>query len=247
MIVKRRIVDIIEARMASTRLPGKVLKSCQGLSMLGHMVERLKLSKMLDGIVIATTKNSEDDPIEELANNLGVGCFRGSENDVLERVVKAAHVFNAEVIVETPGDCPAIDWKILDQVVIAYLERGDDYVSNNLELTYPGGMDVQVFSRDILDDVMRRTYDPVDREHVSLFIYRNQDLYKVSNVRAPAHLNVPEIKLLLDTQHDYDLLCRVFDALYPVNNYFDCQDIVDLFNRSPELFDINKHVKRTKV
>lgn len=244
---KRRIVDIIEARMASSRLPGKVMKPFLGKPMLQFMIERLKRSTLLDGIVVATTTSRSDDVLEDLAESLGVGCYRGSEDDVLMRVLEAAQAFDVDVIVETPGDCPLIDWQILDHVVQHYLDHDDDYVSNNLELTYAGGMDVQVFSTEVLADVARRTDDPVDHEHVSLFIYRNPDDYRVRNVAAPPHLNAPDVKCLLDTQADYKLICAVLAALYPETPAFTCADILALIAERPELREINRHVERTQV
>jgi len=242
-----KTVDIIEARTRSTRLPRKIMLECQGKPMLAHMVERLKRSQELDGIVIATTLHPDDDVIENLAKALGVGCFRGSEDDVLDRVLKAAHAFGADIIVETPSDCPCIDWGILDHVVRCHRERGHDYVSNNLKPSYPGGMDVQVFATKVLEDVARRTDDPVDHEHVSLYIYRHQEIYTVSNVEAPPELHDPQIKFLLDTPDDFKFICATYDALYPANPAFTCADIIELMRRRPELRTINAGVRRTQV
>jgi spore coat polysaccharide biosynthesis protein SpsF len=240
-------VDIIEARMTSSRLPGKVMLECQGRPMLGHMIERLKRARTLDGIVVATTTNAADDVLEDLAHKHGVGCFRGSEGDVLDRVLQAAHKFNVDVIVETPGDCPCIDWTILDDVVEAYRERRHDYVSNNLKPSYPGGMDVQVFSTAVLEDVARRTDDPVDHEHVSLYIYRHPEIYKSSNVEAPEDQRDPGFKFLLDTSRDFELICATYDALYPTKPDFTCRDIIGLMRHRPYLQVINADVQRTKV
>lgn len=242
-----RVVDIIEARMTSTRLPGKVLKEVQGKPLLQHMVERLQRSNLLDDIVIATTTNPSDDVIESLANKIGVPCYRGSEDDVLQRVLDAAHENNVDVIVETPGDCPMIDWEVLDNVIAHYLNNDYDYVSNNLELTYPGGLDVQVFSTKTLEDVNKRTSSPVDHEHVSLFIYRNQHIYNVDNVNAPNNLNYPDIKFLLDTPDDLKLITEVYNELYPIKPKFKCIDLIDLVKNKPVLQEINKSVERTKV
>lgn len=242
-----KTVDIIEARMSSSRLPGKVMLECQGKPMLAHMIERLKRSEELDGVVVATTTNPADDVLERLAKDLGVGCFRGSEDDVLDRVLRAAQAFDVDIIVETPGDCPCIDWTILDTVVRTHRERGHHYVSNNLKLTYPGGMDVQVFATDVLADVARRTDDPVDHEHVSLYIYRHPEIYISSNVEAPPDLRDPDIKFLLDTPRDFKFICATYDALYPTKPDFTCRDIIDLMRRKPELRAINAGVERTKV
>ncbi len=155
---KQRVVATIEARMTSTRLPGKVLKEAVGKPMLDLMVERLKRAPSLSGIVIATTTDPSDDPIVELAGRLGVGCHRGSEMDITERLLGAAKAHAIDVIVETTGDCPLIDADVVDRCIRTYLENGVDYVSNILERTYPIGMDTQVFSTATLADVDRRTH-----------------------------------------------------------------------------------------
>ncbi|WP_096702429.1 glycosyltransferase family protein [Magnetospirillum sp. 15-1] len=237
-----KIIATIEARMTSSRLPGKVLLPAQGKPMLARMVERLRMVPSLDGIVVATTVNATDDPIEVLAAELGIGCWRGSEDDVLARVLDAAHAFDADVIVELTGDCPLIDPVIVEQCVQAYRAAGVDYLSNVMERTYPIGMDTQVFATRILDDVARRTSDPTDHEHVSLYIYRHPDLYSLKNVAAPPELYDPELRLTLDTPQDYQMIDQVFAALLPGGAGFSLADILALLKARPELRKINDHV-----
>ncbi len=242
-----RVVATIEARMASTRLPGKVLKQAIGKPMLELMVERLRRVPSLDGIVIATTINPPDAAIVELAERLGVGWHRGSEMDVTARLLGAAAEHHIEVIVETTGDCPLIDPEAVELCVRDYLKGGVDYVSNILERSYPIGMDTQVFSTATLADVDRRTHDPFDREHGAVFIYRNPDLYKVRNVAAPPELIDPKLRLTLDTAEDYELICRLFEALYPENPAFTLADVLALIRRRPDLREINRHVPHRYV
>jgi spore coat polysaccharide biosynthesis protein SpsF len=237
-----KIIATIEARMTSSRLPGKVLLPAQGKPMLARMVERLRLVPSLDGIVVATTVNAADDPIEALAAELGIGCWRGSEEDVLKRVLDAAHAFEADVIVELTGDCPLIDPAIVEQCIVAYKTAGVDYLSNVLERTYPIGMDTQVFATRILDDVARRTDDTADHEHVSLYIYRHPELYSLQNVAAPAALLDPDLRLTLDTPQDYELIGKVFEALLPRGPSFTLADILALLKAEPSLRKINDHV-----
>lgn len=237
-----KIIATIEARMTSSRLPGKVLLPARGKPMLARMVERLKMVPSLDGIVVATTVNATDDPIEALANELGIGCWRGSEDDVLKRVLDAARAFEADVIVELTGDCPLIDPAIVEQCVQAYTAAGVDYLSNILERTYPIGMDTQVFATRILDDVARRTDDPTDHEHVSLYIYRHPELYSLKNIAAPEGLHDPELRLTLDTSQDYELIDAVFAALLPKGPGFTLADILALLKAHPDLRKINDHV-----
>ena len=240
-------IATIEARMTSSRLPGKVLLPCQGKPMLELMVERLRQVPSLDGIVIATTVNATDDPVEKLAADLGVGCWRGSEDDVLSRVLDGAQAFKADVIVETTGDCPLIDPATVENCIQRYRELGVDYLSNVLERSFPIGMDTQVFATSVLADVARRTADPVDREHVSLYIYRHPELYRLANVAAPPHQFDPELRLTLDTPQDLQVIERIFDALYPANPRFGLDDILAVLKANPPWRDINNHVAHRYV
>lgn len=244
---KPRIVATIEARMTSSRLPGKVLKPACGKPMLELMVERLRRVSSLDGIVIATTVNATDDPIVALARRLGVGFWRGSEDDVLGRVLAAATAHEIDVIVETTGDCPLIDPDVVEDCIRVYRESGVDYVANVLERTYPVGMDSQVFATAVLADVARRTNDPLDHEHVSLYIYRHPETYSLKNVAAPPALRRPELALTLDTPEDYALINQVFEALYPGNPAFGLKDVLAFLDREPAIARLNEHVRRTHV
>lgn len=230
--------------MTSTRLPGKVLKPACGKPMLELMVERLRRVPSLDGIVIATTVNATDDPVEALARRLDVGVHRGSEEDVLRRVLDAALAHKVDVIVETTGDCPLIDPDIVEACIAEYKRAGVDYVANVLERTYPVGMDTQVFATDVLADVARRTDDASDHEHVSLYIYRHPEIYSLKNVSAPPALTRPGLALTLDTPEDYALITAVFEALYPVDPAFTLADILGLLDARPDLARINEHVGR---
>ncbi|MBM09935.1 MAG: spore coat biosynthesis protein F [Magnetovibrio sp.] len=247
MTLKRRIYATIEARMTSSRLPGKVLMQAAGKPMLEHMIERISRAQMLDGIVVATTKNKTDDPIVELADRMGVGCFRGSEVDVLGRVLCAARTNNVDVIVETTGDCPLIDPSLIDLCINSFLDTDVDYVSNILHRTFPVGMDIQVFSTDVLADVAKRTSEPDDREHVSLYIYRHPEIYTLKNIPASDEFARADLSLTLDTQADFDLLRIIFEKLYPVNPLFGLSEIIALIESNPDLTKINSHVRRNHV
>jgi spore coat polysaccharide biosynthesis protein SpsF len=232
----------IEARMSSTRLPGKVLLEAAGKPMLERMIERVRRVPSLDGIVVATTINPGDDPVAELARRLGVGVFRGSEDDVMSRVLGAAQAHGVDVIVELTGDCPVIDPGLIERVIEAYRTSGADYCSNVLTRSYPIGMDTQVFATRILADALGRTDDPVDREHVSLFIYRHPELYRLHNVSADPRHQRPELRLTLDTPEDLRMLRAVFEALLPEHPEFGLDDILELLNRRQDLQAINSRV-----
>ena len=233
--------------MSSTRLPGKVLMEAAGKPFLAHMVERLERVSSLDGIIIATTINPIDDPIQECARQLGVECFRGSEDDVLQRVLDAAIAYNVDVIVEMTGDCPLIDPALVESCIQEYLETGYDYVSNVLERTYPIGMDTQVFSTKTLAEAAESTNDPKDREHVSLYIYRHPERYRLRNILGPSELTRPKLRLTLDTQEDFQLLRRIFEELYPTNCRFGLAEILALIDERPDLAELNAHVQHQYV
>ena len=233
--------------MNSSRLPGKVLADAAGAPMLSRMIDRISRVSCIDEIVIATTTNTTDDQLQELANRCGVRCFRGSEHDVMGRVLGAARSVGADTIVELTGDCPVIDPAIIEEVITKYRTTGVDYCANVLERTYPLGMDTQVFATEVLQDAYSRTDDPTDREHVSLFIYRNPALYSLRNIPAPTAYHNPEIRLTLDTQEDLVLLQWIFTELLPKHPEFTLADILDLLRSNPEMAKVNASVQHNWV
>lgn len=247
MYKDKKIVAIIEARMTSSRLPGKVLKEFCGIPDLQHIIERLRRSKYIDDIVVATTVNKTDDPIVDLCNELKRHYYRGSEDDVLQRVLDAAKAFDAEIIVEITADCPLIDWRHADYLIEQLFERECDYVANCIERSFPDGYDTQVFPVSVLNAVNSMTQDPVDHEHVSIYIYRHPDKFKIWNWQAPAKLNHPEFEVTLDTIEDYNLICEIFNRLYDKEPDFSCETVVELLLHYPEIVEINKKVQRKKV
>lgn len=239
---------IIEARMTSSRLPGKVMLPICGKPELQLLVERLFQARTLDGVVIATTSNATDDVLEALAKKLGVQCYRGSEDDVLDRVLKAARATGTDVIVEVTGDCPLIDPDILDKLVELHRCGRYDYVSNTLVRSYPRGLDVQVFSTEILADVAARTDDPVDHEHVSLYIYEHPEIFRLHNMESGLPERWRDQRLTLDTQEDYILIQRVFEALHASGNLnFRMADILHVLEKHPDWTEVNSHIKQKAV
>jgi len=242
----RKIVSTIEARMASTRLPGKVLKPALEKPLLGLLIERLKRVKLIDEIVVATTVNDKDDIIESFCDSINVKCFRGSEEDVLKRVLDAAKSVNAELIVEITGDCPLIDPHITRECIKLFLSGEYDYVSNGcLEKTFPDGLGVQVFPVSVLEEVNKLTKDPVDHEHVSLYIYKHPEKYRLKNYKAEGELRWPELSITLDTPQDYQLIKRIYEELYPCDNNFTAYDVIRFIKENPDLININKDDARS--
>ena len=228
--------------MTSTRLPGKVLADMGGEPALAVMIERLRLVPELDAIVVATTVNPTDDPVAALAEAHGVGVWRGSEEDVLQRVLDAATHHGVDAIVELTGDCPLMDPAIVSRVIRHYRAANVDYVSNILERSYPIGMDTQVFSTQVLADVARRTQDPADREHVSLHIYRHPEIYSLSNVRAPATETRPDLRLSLDTQEDLAVLRAVHESLRPEGTGYPLARMLAFLDANPQVAEINAQI-----
>jgi len=241
----QKIVATIEARMTSSRLPGKVLLDLAGKPALEQLVERLRRSRYLDDIVVATTDRPTDDPVETLCRQIGCSFFRGSEDDVLARVLGAARSVSADLIVEITGDCPAVDWRHLDQLIETFFSGEYDYVANTSgPRPYPVGFEVQVFPVAVLAEVDQLTRNPVDHEHVSLYIYSHPERYRVHYVEAGPDLYDPELEVTLDTPEDYQLIQSVFQALLPINPDFSALDVVKLLRRRPELLAVTRDVKR---
>jgi spore coat polysaccharide biosynthesis protein SpsF len=242
-----KIVATIEARMTSSRLPGKILRPILGKPTLELLIERLSRVKQIDKIVVATTSNSTDDIVEELTRRLGIGCYRGSEDDVLDRVLNAAQHYKAGIIVEITGDCPLIDPHVIDQLIEIYMSNSYAYVSNTLKQTYPNGLDTQVFSVKTLEEVARLTQDPADHEHVSLYIYEHPERYALFNLESGLPERYCDLRLTVDTIEDFELIRSIYEELYPENPNFSLGNILDLLDRKPELITINKHIQQKKV
>ena len=238
----KKIVATIEARMTSSRLPGKVLMPAAGMPMLEILIRRLKRVVQLNEIVVATTVNSDDDPVIALAQKLGVGFFRGSEEDVLTRVLGAAHKYKADIIVEITGDCPLIDPKIVGNVIDLYLNSACDYANNVDPVTFPIGMDAQVFATELLERSDREGKTLEDREHVSWYIRHHPKMRRV-NLLAPKELNWSELGLTLDEVKDYELLKNIVEHFSP-ELFFSCGDILKYLRENPQLLKINQDVVR---
>ena len=239
-----KIVATIEARMSSTRLPGKTLMLSAGKTMLEHLVNRLKRVRSVDQIILATTINTADDVLVSEAKRLKIDCFRGSENDVMDRVLGAASSVNADILVEITADCPIIDPGIVEQCIQMFKAHSVDYVSNVIIRSYPDGMDVQVMSLDVLRRSATMTDDPLDLEHVSLHIRRNPEIFSHVHLIAPPEQYWPELGLTLDEFKDFeliDVLINFFDSSKPL---FSCLDAITHIRENRELAAINKNVSR---
>jgi len=245
-----KIGAIVQARMSSTRLPGKVLKELpygSGITVLQQVTRRIERSEKLDDVIVATTIDPADDAIVQLCEKEGCRWFRGSVEDVLERYYLAAKENKIDVIVRVTSDCPCIDAEIVDEVIAEHFRSGADYTCSVLERTFPHGLDVEVIGFDALEEAHLKAKDPFDREHVCPYIrISNAQKYKIHNVKAPEKLHAPEIRITLDTEEDYILLCSIFDILYPKDNFFRTEDLVNLFKQKPWLKAINNKIFQKK-
>ncbi|MBN3926044.1 glycosyltransferase family protein [Nostoc sp. NMS4] len=239
-----KTVIIVQARMTSTRLPGKVLKKVLNKPLLEYQIERLKRVKLADEIVISTTINSTDLPIIELCDRLSIPYFRGSEEDVLARYYQAAKEHHADVVVRVTSDCPLIDPQVIDRVIQFYLDNQSqyDYVSNCLEKTYPRGMDTEVFSFLALDQAFVEATAQPEREHVTPFIYIQPERYRLAEVVYSE--NQSSHRWTVDTADDFELIKRIIEGLYPQNQKFTLEDCLDLLKRYPDWLLINTHVEQ---
>lgn len=239
-----KIVATIEARMTSSRLPGKPMLKAAGRPMIEHLVRRLKAVPSIDEIVLATTVNAADEPLVDLGARLGIGVFRGSEDDVMLRVIDAARSADADVVVEITGDCPVIDPEIIEQAIQTFRAHGADYVSNAILRCYPDGMDVQVFGLETLLKSASMTDSELDHEHVTLHIRENADVFSQIHLIAPLEQTWPELGLTLDEQSDYLLLKDIIEHFEAVKPLFSCLDAVRYLRANPHLLDLNKSVVR---
>lgn len=232
-----KIGAIVQARMSSTRLPGKVLKELpygSGITVLEQVIRRLKRSRKIGEFIIATTFGKEDDAIVQIAERIKTKYFRGDKEDVLSRHYFAARENALDAVVRVTSDCPCVDAEIADLTIEKHLRSKADYTSNNLERTYPHGLDVEIFNFNILEEAHKMAKTSYDREHVTPYIYRNPNRYRLERVKAPPELSAPEIRITLDTEEDYALLRLVFDSLYPEDEYFTAYDIVNFFKKMPK-------------
>lgn len=227
---------VVQARMGSTRLPGKVLKDIAGRPMLSYQMERLRRVKRAERIVVATTDQPADDAVERFCQKEKIACVRGSEHDVLARYHLAIERFPADVVVRITADCPLIDPAIVDEAIAAY---EPDYVSNMLETTYPYGMAVEVFSAQALREAHREAKDPAEREHVTPFIYRHPERYRLRSLTmAP---NLSHHRWTVDTPEDFELVSRLLKTLKP---HFTLQDVLAVLDQHPDWCAINAHVEQ---
>jgi len=233
---------IIQARMGSSRLPGKVLmKSGNGMPILYHVINQLRHCSKVKNLVIATTTNQEDDEIEKFADNNSVNVFRGSEKDVLDRYFQCAKKYSFSTIVRITSDCPLIDPQIVDKVIERFFSGNYDYATNTLIRTFPIGTDAEVFSFSALETAWKNAQLPSEREHVTPHL-RNKGNFKTINVENDT--NISNLRLTVDRIEDFELINEILNNLSI--NPIHLENILELFSRKPELIEINKHINNNE-
>jgi len=243
----KKIIATIEARMSSTRLPGKVLMKCLNKPMLELMIERIRRSKFINEIVIATTTNPADDVLVDFANKVKVSYFRGSETDVMGRVTEAVRRARADIIVQLTGDCPLIDPELIDQYIKKFSSGKFDLVANSVVRTYPIGLDVKVTSLSVFEKALALAEDEAHHEHVLFCALEKPNEFKLLNIRAPKRLRRPEYRWTLDTIEDFKLISAVYEHFYPKNREFTSLEIIKFLDSHPEIVELNKHVQQKKA
>jgi spore coat polysaccharide biosynthesis protein SpsF len=238
------IVAIIQARMCSTRLPGKVMKDISGKPMLWHVIYRVKYSKLINKIVVATSTNKEDDIIENFCKENRILFYRGDEEDVLKRYYEAAKIYNGNKIVRITSDCPLIDPEIVDIVIKEHLKDEVDYTSNTIERTFPRGLDTEVFNFEALERANEMAKEKYQREHVTIFIYENPHLFKIKNVRNFKDLS--HLRWTVDEERDLIFVREIYKRLYKGNIFF-MRDILEVLEKEIDLKKINEMVKQKPV
>ncbi|MBI2030702.1 glycosyltransferase family protein [Candidatus Kaiserbacteria bacterium] len=245
MINGKKVVTTIEARMTSTRLPGKILMSMIGKPVLQHIIERHQRSKFVDEVVVATTVNATDEPVVALCESIGCAYFRGSEDDVLARVVGAGAEHHADILVQGYGDDPCVDWRFVDHVVQMLVDNTSDCaVSNDTEDTFPIGLGVCAYAFPALQQCAAQDTDPAYREHAGYSIRSQHDKFNVVTWRAEEDLFRPELRLTLDTPEDFQMISAIYDALYPANPDFSADDVVTFLSAHPEIVAINNSIRQ---
>jgi spore coat polysaccharide biosynthesis protein SpsF len=233
--------------MGSTRLPGKVLKELCGRPVLLHVVERLRARRRLDGIVVATTDQPADNIIVDLCRQEGIACCRGSETDVLDRYRQAAREQGAEIVVRITADCPLLDPGLVDRMLAAFAAQAPPaaYLSNTLRRTFPRGLDVEIFTAAALARAWREARSPAEREHVTPYIYRHPELFRLANYEHEVDLAAH--RWTLDTPADWELIAAVYRQLYRPDKLFGMTEVLALLERQPQLAGLNRQVRQKET
>lgn len=235
-----KVIAVIQARMSSTRLPGKVLKESAGRPLLAWQLARVTKANCIDEVWVATSRNSEDDAIEALCNALNVPCYRGSLNNVLDRYVQVAALTQADHIVRLTADCPLHDASVIDAITTSHLQQQAEFSNNSFIRSLPDGLDVEIASKEALHKVEQCARNDWDREHVFAYIYEHKEEFKCNPVVFEP--DTSDQRWTVDYPDDFKFVDEVFSRLGQ-NPYFSYRDVLQLLNKEPSLLKINAHHK----
>jgi spore coat polysaccharide biosynthesis protein SpsF len=227
-----KTLAILQARMSSTRFPGKVLAPLQGKPMILRQLERIRRAKKLDGVVVATSTDPSDDLLTRTLEAENLLVVRGELDDVLERYVRVIDEFKPDTVVRLTGDCPLTSPAVIDKVIAEFQQADVDYASNTLEPTYPDGLDVEVIRASVLQAYSSLCNDSAEREHVTLGIYRHPETYSLFNIRHRVDLS--DLRWTVDNEQDFQFVDWVYETLLPQNAEFDLEQILSLVEKFPE-------------
>jgi spore coat polysaccharide biosynthesis protein SpsF len=235
-------VIVVQARMSSTRLPGKVMMPVLGKSLLYRMIERLQMIRHEARVVIATSEEAGDDVVEQEAIQMNVACFRGNLNNLLDRHYRAAKQYDAAIVLKIPSDCPLIDPRIIDEVLDFYFAHPGEYdfVSNLHPATFADGNDVEIMTIDCLEKTWNGANRILELEHTTPYIWENPGKFRVGNVSWSTGKDYSmSHRFTIDYEADYHFIKRVYEELYPQKPDFSYDDILNLLNDKPEIYNIN--------
>lgn len=245
-----KITAIIQARMGSTRLPGKVMMKIKDKTVIQHVIERVRNAKLINDVIVATTTNIRDNPIEYEAKKLNAKCFRGSENNVLSRYYLAALKNKSDIILRITSDCPLIDSKLMDSMIdkfLLYYRNNDvDYMSNFdvVENTFPRGMDIEIFTFETLEKAYKNSTKDYEKEHVTPYMYKENTDFKIKGFKNK--VNLSQYRLTLDTIEDFKAISAIYNYLYDDNQLFGMEDIVNILIKYNYISKINENIKQKK-
>lgn len=237
---------IIQARCGSTRFPNKVFALIDGKPLIWHVVNRLKYATKIDDIIVATTVSEKDDKIEEWCKENNVQCFRGSEENVLNRYYSASEAFPSDYVVRITADDPFKEPKVIDVVITKLIEEGYDHVTNNLPPSFPEGLDCEAFKKSALDRSEKEAETAFEREHVTQYIYHHPEIFKIGNVSNPENLSY--LRWTVDKDVDFEMVKAVYAHRNPANKGILLMDeILEILKANPEIEKINSEVERSAM
>ncbi len=238
------ILAILQARVSSRRLPGKVLKPILGVPMILRQIERVRRARRIDRLVLATSVDPSDDALVDVMEKAGVAVSRGSLDNVLDRFIRAAAPDHPDWVVRLTGDCPLADPVVIDRIIDETLVAGADYGSNTIEPTFPDGLDAEVIRYAVLETVAGEPRTAAEREHVTLSVYRQPERFRLHSVKQATDLS--GLRWTVDEARDFKLVERIYNDLYPLNPEFNTADILDLLRREPDLVALNTGIERNE-